>query len=156
MVLLFCIVSSGTVTNFFPAVVSTLGYDRVPSLLLTAPPYVLAVIVTYLNATHADKTGERYWHVVGPMIVAIIAYIIAATTSHIAPRYLSMMLMVCLPPTPFFFLVFRLPPTHKLISPPTGPISLLRLRSSPSLDLQHHAPSAGETRRRAGVYQCRE
>lgn len=94
MVLVFCISASGTVTNFFPAVVSTLGYDRVPSLLLTAPPYVLAVIVTYINATHADKTGERYWHVAGPMGVAIIAYIIAATTSHIAPRYLSMMLMV--------------------------------------------------------------
>ncbi|KAM7200145.1 putative tartrate transporter [Rhypophila sp. PSN 637] len=93
-VLVFCISASGTVTNFFPAVVSTLGYDRVPSLLLTAPPYVLAVIVTYANASHADKTGERYWHVAGPMFVAIVAYIIAATTSHIAPRYLAMMLMV--------------------------------------------------------------
>ncbi|KAK3941220.1 putative pantothenate transporter liz1 protein [Diplogelasinospora grovesii] len=94
MVLLFCIVASGTVTNFFPTVVNTLGYSNVVSLLLTAPPYVLAVIVTYLNATHADKTGERYWHVTIPMGVAVIAYIIAATTSHIAPRYLSMMLMV--------------------------------------------------------------
>lgn len=102
MLLLFCICSSGSVTNFFPTVVNTLGYSRVPSLLLTAPPYVLAVIVTYLNATHADKTGERYWHVTIPMCVAIVAYIIAATTSHIVPRYISMMLMVCLPP-PFKF-----------------------------------------------------
>lgn len=108
MILLFCICSSGSVTNFFPTVVKTLGYDSVPSLLLTAPPYVLAVVVTYLNATHADKTGERYWHVSGPMVVAIVAYIIAATTSHIVPRYLSMMLMVCLlhsrpfPTTPVF------------------------------------------------------
>ncbi|KAK3325206.1 major facilitator superfamily domain-containing protein [Apodospora peruviana] len=94
VVLLFCIVSSGTVTNFFPSVVSTLNYGKVESLLLTAPPYVLAVIVTYLNATHADKTGERYWHVVVPMMVAVVAYIIAATTNHLAPRYLSMMLMV--------------------------------------------------------------
>ncbi|GAB1313858.1 hypothetical protein MFIFM68171_04068 [Madurella fahalii] len=94
LVLLFCIVASGTVTNFFPTVVNTLGYDSVISLLLTAPPYVLAVIVTYLNATHADKTGERYWHITIPMLVAIAAYIIAATTTHLAPRYLSMMLMV--------------------------------------------------------------
>jgi uncharacterized membrane protein YadS len=55
---------------------------------------VLAVIVTYLNATHADKTGERYWHITIPMWVAVIAYIIAATTTHVVPRYLSMMLMV--------------------------------------------------------------
>ncbi|KAK0615880.1 major facilitator superfamily domain-containing protein [Bombardia bombarda] len=94
MVLLFCIVASGTVTNFFPTVVATLGYSSVNSLLLTAPPYVLAVIVTFCNAWHADKTGERYWHVAIPMWVAIVAYIIAATTTHIAPRYFSMMLMV--------------------------------------------------------------
>jgi hypothetical protein len=93
-VLLFAIVASGTVTNFFPTVVNTLGYQPVISLLLTAPPYVLGVIVTYLNATHADKTGERYWHIVIPMLAAIVAYIIAATTTHTAPRYFSMMLMV--------------------------------------------------------------
>lgn len=94
MVLLFCIVASGTVTNFFPTVVATLEYNKVDSLLLTAPPYVLAVITSYLNAAHADKTGERYWHVTIPLWVAIIAYIIAATTSSIGPRYLAMMLMV--------------------------------------------------------------
>ena len=93
-------------TNFFPTVVNTLQEgalseasrdSSVISLLLTAPPYVLAVIVTYLNAIHADKTGERYWHITIPMCVAVVAYIIAATTTHMAPRYLSMMLMVSLP-----------------------------------------------------------
>ncbi|KAL2129360.1 hypothetical protein VTI74DRAFT_7897 [Chaetomium olivicolor] len=97
LVLLFCTVASGTVTNFFPTVVNTLPIEHksnVVSLLLTAPPYVLGVMATYLNATHADKTGERYWHITVPMWVAVAAYIIAATTTHVAPRYLSMMLMV--------------------------------------------------------------
>ncbi len=103
LVLLFCIVASGTVTNFFPTVVNTLKQGALSgstrdsntiTLLLTAPPYVLGVIVTYLNAWHADKTGERYWHVTIPMWVAVVAYIIAATTTSVAPRYLSMMLMV--------------------------------------------------------------
>ncbi|KAK0728661.1 major facilitator superfamily domain-containing protein [Lasiosphaeria miniovina] len=94
MLLLFCIVASGTVTNFFPTVVNTIGYSSVVSLLLTTPPYVLAVIVTYANAAHADRTGERYWHIAIPMWVAIIAYIIAATTTATGPRYFSMMLMV--------------------------------------------------------------
>jgi hypothetical protein len=90
------------VTNFFPTVVNTIQGElsdqvrqsNVISLLLTSPPYVLAVAVTYLNATHADKTGERYWHITIPLWVAVIAYIIAATTTHVVPRYLSMMLMV--------------------------------------------------------------
>lgn len=94
MVLVFCVVASGTVTNFFPTVVNTLGYSPVISLLLTAPPYVLTVITTYANATHADRTGERYWHITLPLWVAIVAYMIAATTHSIGPRYFSMMLMV--------------------------------------------------------------
>lgn len=38
------IVSSGGVTNFFPSVVNTLGFNSLNTLLLTAPPYLLAVI----------------------------------------------------------------------------------------------------------------
>lgn len=95
MIMLFCIVASGTVTNFFPAVVSTLGYDDVVTLLLTSPPYVLAVLATYINALHADKTGERYLHVVIPLCVAVAAFILAVTTDSLAPRYVAMMLMVC-------------------------------------------------------------
>lgn len=66
MVLIFCIVSSGSVTNFFPTVVETLNYGKIETLLLTAPPYALAVITTFLNAWHADRTGERYFHVTIP------------------------------------------------------------------------------------------
>lgn len=80
-------------TNFFPTVVATLNYNDVVTLLLTAPPYVLAVITTYCNARHADKTGERYFHVTIPLWISVIAYIIAATTTTLGPRYLAMMLM---------------------------------------------------------------
>jgi MFS family permease len=93
MVMLFCIVSSASVTNFFPTVVQTLKYPRVESLLLTAPPYVLAVITAFINAWHADRTGERYFHTTLPLYIAVIAFIIAATTTATAPRYLAMMLM---------------------------------------------------------------
>lgn len=94
MVLLFCIVASGSVTNFFPTVVATLGYGDVHSLLLTSPPYVLAVITSYLNALHADRTGERFWHIILPLWVAVAAFILGAATMNTAARYVSMMLMV--------------------------------------------------------------
>ena len=95
--LLFGIVATGTVTNFFPTVVATLGYGPVESLLLTAPPYVLAVALSWLNAWHADKTGERFWHITWSLVMSMIANIIAATTQSLGPRYFSMMLMVGLP-----------------------------------------------------------
>lgn len=75
MVILFCFVASGTVTNLFPTVVATLGYSDVISLLLTVPLYVLAVITTFLNAWHADRTGERYFHITLPMYFSVIAFI---------------------------------------------------------------------------------
>ncbi|KAI0099493.1 MFS general substrate transporter [Daldinia grandis] len=94
LVLLFGIVASGSVTNFFPAVVKTLGYSNVITLLLTCPPYVLTVIATFINAWHADRTGERYWHIMLPLAVAMAAFILAAATTNLAPRYVAMMLMV--------------------------------------------------------------
>ncbi|KAI9739067.1 MAG: hypothetical protein M1834_007279 [Cirrosporium novae-zelandiae] len=94
MIMLFCIASSASVINFFPSVVETLGYGSIQSLLLTAPPYLLCVITAGLTAWSADRTGERYFHVTIPIYVAIIANVIAATTTAVAPRYLSMMLMI--------------------------------------------------------------
>jgi MFS family permease len=93
-IMLLANVSSASVTNFFPTVVKTLGYPNIETLLLTAPPYVLAVITTYLNAWHADRTGERFWHIVLPLCVGVASFILAAATTATAPRYVAMMLMV--------------------------------------------------------------
>ncbi|KAA8911687.1 pantothenate transporter liz1 [Sphaerosporella brunnea] len=93
MCVVFGVVSSGSVTNFFPTVVATLGYNRIISLLLTAPPYALAMITTFCNSLHADKTGERYFHIVIPMAVSVVAFVLAAATTSTGPKYLAMMLM---------------------------------------------------------------
>ncbi|KAH8159716.1 hypothetical protein CIB48_g8534 [Xylaria polymorpha] len=92
--LLLGIVSCGGVTNFLPAVVKTLGYGSVETLLLTSPPYVLCVITSSLNAWHADRTGERFWHITLSLCVALIGFIIAATTTAIGPRYFAIVIMV--------------------------------------------------------------
>ncbi|KAK8439302.1 hypothetical protein ACI3LY_005166 [Candidozyma auris] len=88
------LVAAAGVTNFFPSIVETLDFNRVITLCLTAPPYVLAVIATFIWALHADKTGERYWHVVGPLLVALVSFIIAVSTLNTGARYFSMVIMV--------------------------------------------------------------
>ncbi|KAF3940076.1 hypothetical protein ABW19_dt0200075 [Dactylella cylindrospora] len=70
MILVTCCVASGSITNFFPIVVGTLGYDRIETLLLTTPPYALATIVVLTNAWHADRKGERYLHIIIPLSVS--------------------------------------------------------------------------------------
>ena len=93
MAIVFGFVASGTVTNLFPTVVATLGYSDVNSLLLTVPPYILAVGTSFCNSWHAGRTGERYFHITVPLYFAVVAFIIAATTTAIGPRYFAMMLM---------------------------------------------------------------
>jgi len=100
---LLCIIGAGInsaagVTNFFPSVVKTLGFGSITTLLLTAPPYFLGVFLVPLNAWHADRTGERYLHIVLPLLVSIFAFVLAAAASTTAPKYVAMMLM----PTSFY------------------------------------------------------
>lgn len=71
----------------------TLNKSSVTTLFLTVPPYVLAVITTFLNSLHADRTGERFFHIVIPLCFGLVAYIIAAATTAFGPRYFAMMLM---------------------------------------------------------------
>lgn len=74
--------------NIISSVVEGLGYDSVTTLLLTAPTYIIAVIASLTNAWHADKTGERFLHIALPPVLAMIMYIIGASTTSFGPRYL--------------------------------------------------------------------
>ncbi|OAQ90426.1 MFS transporter [Purpureocillium lilacinum] len=94
LVLLFGNISAASITNFFPTVVATLKYSNVITLLLTAPPYCLGVITTFANAWHADRTGERFYHITLPLCLAMVTFIIAAATTNTAARYTAMMLMI--------------------------------------------------------------
>lgn len=94
VIILFCMVFSSSVANFFPTVVQTLGYGRVESLLLTVPPYLLGIITCCLNAWHSDRTGEKYLHITLPLLVSVASFALAAVTTSTIPRYISMMLMI--------------------------------------------------------------
>ncbi|KAK5789703.1 hypothetical protein VI817_008826 [Penicillium citrinum] len=57
------------------------------------PPYVLCVIAMIINGFHSDKKQERYWHIVCPMVICLVANIIAVATLNTAARYVAIMLM---------------------------------------------------------------
>ncbi|EPT00465.1 hypothetical protein FOMPIDRAFT_1036789 [Fomitopsis schrenkii] len=79
--------------NFFPTIVDTMGYSTTITLLLCVPPWILATITCATNAWHADRTGERYFHLCVPWWGVIVGYIIGVTTMTTAGRYISMFLM---------------------------------------------------------------
>jgi hypothetical protein len=86
--------SSGSVALFFPTVVQTLNFGTITTLILTTPPYILAVICCMLNAWHADRTGERFRHLSIPFLIGSGAFAIAAATTNVAARYTAFMIMI--------------------------------------------------------------
>lgn len=82
------------IVNFFPTIVATLNFNRTVTLCLTAPPYLLAVPVSYYWARHADKTGERSFHILIPLAVTTISFVIPVATTNFAARYFSYCIMI--------------------------------------------------------------
>ncbi|KAG1726535.1 MFS general substrate transporter [Suillus paluster] len=63
------------------------------SLLLCAPPWILGTATLFLVARHSDATGDRFWHITGPLLVGIVGFIISISTMHTAVRYLALFFM---------------------------------------------------------------
>jgi len=78
---------------FFPSITVALGYNTTETLLLTAPPWIWALVVSLPNAWDADRTGERFFHYLWPAAACMIGYIISMTTEVVGPRYFAMFLM---------------------------------------------------------------
>ena len=78
---------------FFPTITAALGYGTTETLLLTAPPWIFAVLVSLPNAWHADRTGERYFHYLWPAVACMVGYIISMATENTGGRYFSTFLM---------------------------------------------------------------
>ncbi|CAK5275674.1 unnamed protein product [Mycena citricolor] len=78
---------------FFPTLTATLGYSPTVTLLLCAPPFAFAAIVTFIVARHSDKVGERSYHMCTSFALGIVGYIIAMSSMNTAARYVSLFLM---------------------------------------------------------------
>ncbi|KAG0709580.1 MFS general substrate transporter [Suillus ampliporus] len=79
--------------NFFPTLSATMGYNATISLLLCAPPWILGTVTSFFVARHSDATGDRFWHIAGPLMVGIVGFMIAISTMNTAIRYLSLFFM---------------------------------------------------------------
>ncbi|KAF2629850.1 MFS general substrate transporter [Macroventuria anomochaeta] len=89
-----CIQVASATSNFFPSVVQTLGFNRVNTLLLTVPPYMLALFVSIANNWSADRLKNSSFHIMWPLGFAILGFVIAAASLNTGVRYFAMILMV--------------------------------------------------------------
>ncbi|ODO05447.1 tartrate transporter [Cryptococcus wingfieldii CBS 7118] len=77
---------------FFPTLTGTLGFGYVPTLLMSAPPWVFATLVSFAVSWHADRTQEKFWHIVIPILFGLVGFIISMATLNTAGRYVALFL----------------------------------------------------------------
>ncbi|CAI7604137.1 unnamed protein product [Penicillium manginii] len=96
LLLIFCNMLSqtqGSIANYFPTLVGSLNFNSTISLLLTAPPYILAGIVYYWVMFYSDRKNTVYPLILICIAIAIVMYVILIATLNTGARYFSMMIL---------------------------------------------------------------
>jgi hypothetical protein len=86
--------SAGAVTSFIPTLVATFGLPRIQTLLMVAPPYVIAAAISLAVGRNSDLTGVRGRVVMITMAIAAIGFIVAAAIISKVWRYFSLFVML--------------------------------------------------------------
>ncbi|KAH8728074.1 major facilitator superfamily domain-containing protein [Phaeosphaeriaceae sp. PMI808] len=81
--------SATSFNQFFPTVVKSLGFNTTITLVLTAPPTLVAGAVGILVGISSGKFNDRTWHITMMMSIAVVGFVISATTLNLPARYLS-------------------------------------------------------------------
>lgn len=81
--------------NFFPSIVQGFNMgSRTTTLLLTAPPYVLGAICSLFVCNNSDRRKERGYHIIGGVAIAVIGFIVSASSLQQAARYAAAFLYI--------------------------------------------------------------
>ncbi|KAJ5107708.1 nicotinamide mononucleotide permease [Penicillium angulare] len=93
--LVFCIIMSqamNSALNFLPTIVSTIGYNSTITLVLTAPPYLLACFFFYFISWWSDRKMALYWPTMLCLCAGIVAFVIPCASTSVGARYFAIML----------------------------------------------------------------
>lgn len=96
VLLIFCNMLSqtqGSIANYFPTLVASLNFSSTISLLLTAPPYILAGLVYYVLMFYSDRKNTVYPIILLCIAITIPMYIIPMASTNVGARYFSMMIL---------------------------------------------------------------
>lgn len=74
--------------------VETLGYGRIAILLLSAPPYLVAALLSIANNWCADRRANASFHIIWPLALATVGFVTGAATLNQGARYFAMYLMI--------------------------------------------------------------
>jgi len=89
-------VGVATVSYFLPTLINDLGFSAINAQGLTVAPYVVGWGMVVGQAWHSDKTRERGWHIIASCIIAVVGYVILATSARksVGASYFALFLVL--------------------------------------------------------------
>ena len=90
-----CNVSYSSLPVFLPTVLRDMGFTSINAQGLSAPPYFLSFALAIVTTSIADRTQQRGFMVAAVSVVAAIGYLLLATCSAVAPRYVGVFFAAC-------------------------------------------------------------
>ncbi|EPQ26602.1 uncharacterized protein PFL1_05923 [Pseudozyma flocculosa PF-1] len=76
--------------QYMPTLTRTLFDEKVKSLLITVPIWFFSFLICLFNGIHSDRTRERTWHIIVPLSVGILGFIISAATLNTGARFFAL------------------------------------------------------------------
>ena len=89
----FCLVLSQAFKDFFPSVVETLGFSKMETYLVQAPPYFIAYVVCLVVSWSSGRFGEACWHIVSAMAACLFGAVLMISTLNVGARYFGLILL---------------------------------------------------------------
>ncbi|KAL1583532.1 hypothetical protein WHR41_07720 [Cladosporium halotolerans] len=77
---------------YFPSLTKTLGFGYVPTLLMSSPPWVFSCLISVFVAWSSDRHQEKFWHIVSPICMGLVGFVISIATTNTAARYVALFL----------------------------------------------------------------
>ncbi|KAG9764958.1 major facilitator superfamily transporter, partial [Aureobasidium melanogenum] len=89
----FALIIVQSFKDFFPSIMATLGFSKVVTYLVQAPPYVIAYFVTLGISWSSGRHLEHCWHIIGSIAVCLVGAIIMISTLNTGARYFALILL---------------------------------------------------------------
>lgn len=91
---LFCLMqnfhlSACSFNSFFPTVMRTFGFDTTTTLAMTCPPFIFAGAAGIFFGWTSGRLHERTWHITTGLGIAIVGFVLAASTLNTGARYFA-------------------------------------------------------------------
>lgn len=77
---------------FLPTILNDMGFSKIDSQGLTAPPFFMSFLVTILSTWIADKTQQRGYTIIVLTTIGGIGYILLACVKSVGVRYFGVFL----------------------------------------------------------------